>query len=80
LNPTEHHSNNAVLGAPAGWDQGATPCSTLSITRLEVDGLDAMVSFWRPTNEELQQLASGGLVSLWIFGAAHPVISVGVQP
>lgn len=28
-------SNNAVLGAPAGWDQQTLPCNALPVTRTD---------------------------------------------
>lgn len=77
---TQHPSNNAVIGAPVGWDQGTLPCSALPITRLDEDGLPVMVSFWRPSAEELARLNTGGSVSLWIYGTEHPVVSVGAEP
>lgn len=38
-----------------------------------------MVSFWRPTAEELEQLNAGGLVTLYVFGTMHPPVSIGVE-
>lgn len=80
MDRTQHRSNNQVLGAPPGWDQGALPCGALAITRTVVDGQPAMVSFWRPTPLELQLLQEGGTVAVWVYGLAHPPISVGVEP
>lgn len=77
---TQHPSNNAVLGAPPGWDQQQLPCDALPITRISIDGQAGMVSFWRPTPEELAQLAAGGLVSLCVLGGAHPPVSLWVTP
>jgi hypothetical protein len=78
MNPTQHPSNNAVLGAPAEWDQQGMPCSALPITRLEVSGQPTLASFWRPEPEELAALNAGGLVMLMVHSNAHPVVSVGV--
>ncbi|MBY0238474.1 MAG: hypothetical protein K2X55_04095 [Burkholderiaceae bacterium] len=76
----QHPSNNAVLGAPAGWDQGHVPCSALPITRTEVDGMPTVVSFWRPTAEELAVLNAGGSVALWVAGTSMPPVMVEVDP
>jgi len=56
----QHPSNNGVLGAPAGWDQGELPCNALPITRTHVGDLPAVVSYWRPDAEELAVLNAGG--------------------
>jgi hypothetical protein len=80
MDRTQHPTNNLVLGAPAGWDQQQLPCGALPVTQLMVDGQPAMVSFWRPSAEELAQLQAGAFVSLWVYGAGHPPVAVGVTP
>lgn len=80
MNRTQHPSNNAVLGAPAGWDQKELPCGALPITRTECQGVPAVVSFWRPTPEELAALNVGGSVALWVMGYTMPPVSLGVEP
>lgn len=75
---TQRPSNNRVLGAPKGWDQKALECGALPITQTEVDGMPAMVSFWRPDAAELEALQKGALVALWVIGEAHPPVSIGV--
>lgn len=76
--PTQHPSNNGVLGAPTSWDQSATPCSALAITRTEVDGHQVIASFWRPDSVELAMLQAGKPVVLFVYGSTHPVVSMGV--
>lgn len=77
---TQHPSNNHVLGAPPGWDQKELPCGALPVTQLLVEGKPAMVSFWKPDESDLAALAKGGMVTLWVYGASHPVVAVGVEP
>ena len=77
---TQHPSNNHVFGAPAGWDQKELPCGALPVTRTEVEGHVVMVSFWKPDAEELAALNRGDAVLLWVYGAVHPVVAVGVTP
>lgn len=79
MNPTRHPSNNALFGAPSGWDHDALPCDALPITRAEVDGQASLISFWRPTAEELEALFCGGLVVLHVLGHGHPVVALGVE-
>ena len=80
MNRMQHPSNNAVLGAPAGWDQEQLPCGALPITRTEWDGMPAVVSFWKPSAEELALLNAGGSVSLWLIGQTMPPAALGVEP
>ena len=80
MNRAQHPSNNAVLGAPAGWDQGELPCDALPITRVDWEGKPAVVSFWRPSLEELAQLQAGALVAVWCIGQTVPPMSVAVEP
>lgn len=80
MNPTQHPSNNRVLGAPKNWDQGELPCSALAITDMEFGGQQCVASFWLPRPEELAELNNGGTVVLMIFGQGMPPASVGVAP
>ncbi|MGT2429250.1 hypothetical protein ACU4HD_11980 [Cupriavidus basilensis] len=80
MNPIQHPSNNAVLSAPAGWDQSELPVSALAITRTAVEGTPAVVSFWKPTAEELALLNAGGCVGLCVLGQSMPPVSLEVMP
>lgn len=72
MNKIQHPSNNGVLGAPAGWDQGELPCNALPITRTHVGDLPAVVSYWRPSGEELAELNAGAAIALWVVGVTMP--------
>lgn len=76
----QHRSNNGVLGAPAGWDQGELPCNALPITRPHVGDLPAVVSYWRPDADELAALNAGGAIRLWVVGATMPPVMLDVEP
>lgn len=76
---TQHPSNNAVLGAPAGWDQTELPCGALPITRTEAGGVPAVVSYWQPSAAELALLNAGKPVALWVLGSTMPPVAVGVD-
>lgn len=76
MRPTQHPSNNAVLGAPQGWDQKDQPCSALAITRLEWDGVPHVVSFWLPSPEELVALNAGHPVQLQVVGQTMPPVAL----
>lgn len=79
MNRTQHPSNNAVLGAPAGWSQAELPVNALPITRTEVGGKPAVVSFWRPTAEEIADINAGAYVALWVLGSTMPPIAIQVS-
>lgn len=80
MRPTQHPSNNRVLGAPDGWEQHERPCGAIAITDSDLNGDPCVVSFWRPDAEELAALANGGLVSLWIIGDSMPPAAITVEP
>lgn len=80
MRPTQHPSNNRVLGAPADWDQNELPCGALAITDVVYEGVRHMVSFWRPDANDLAVLNAGGTVSLWVVGATMPPASINVEP
>jgi hypothetical protein len=79
MNRTQHPSNNLVLGAPSGWNQGELPCGALPVTRMVVEGKPAIVSFWKPTSEELVALNRGSSVALWVIGDTMPPVSLEVD-
>lgn len=79
MDRTQHRTNNAVLGAPAGWDQQALPCGALAVTRTDWDGIPAVVSFWKPTVEELAALQAGQKVALWVAGQTMPPVALTVE-
>ena len=64
MNKIQPPSNNGVLGAPAGWDQGDLP---------------AVVSYWHPSAEELAVLNSGGYITLWVLGATMPPVNLSIE-
>lgn len=71
----KHSSNNQIARA------GDIPnCDDLPITIIKDDERTyAIVSFWKPTPEELEILNSNGLVQLVVLGAGQPPVSVEVQ-
>lgn len=80
MNKHQHHTNNAVLGAPAGWNQAELPCAALPITRVNIEGMAAVVSYWKPSKNELAILAAGGSVALTVLGVTMPPVMLAVDP
>ncbi|NSX15986.1 hypothetical protein HTY52_18030 [Cupriavidus taiwanensis] len=79
MNKIQHPSNNDVLGAPAGWNQRELPVSALPITRTNVAGQPAVVSYWKPSAAELAALNAGGSVALWVIGQTMPPVALEVE-
>jgi hypothetical protein len=77
----QHKTNNAVIGAPKGWDQSKLPCDALPITITDWDGIPSCVSWWEPTAEERALIAAGAKVRLWVAGGInqHPPVCVDVD-
>lgn len=80
MRATQHISNTRVLGAPKGWNQAELPCSALPITDINDNGYRAVLSFWRPSADELAILNNGGMVTLCIPGTSMPPAALGVEP
>ena len=68
------------LGAPSDWDKGRSgPCVGLPIRDEQFrPGQNRMISAWHPTPKELQLIAAGAPIYLYIYGTAHPPVWVGV--
>jgi len=79
MNKHQHHTNNAVLGAPDGWDQAHLLCNALPITRIEIEGMPALVSYWKPSENELAMLTDGGSIALTVLGVTMPPVMLAVD-
>lgn len=80
MNKHQHHTNNGVLDAPKGWDQAQLPSDALPISRIEVEGMPAVVSYWKPSENELAALAAGGSIALTVLGVTMPPVTLAVDP
>lgn len=76
MRAVQHHSNTRVLGAPKGWQQGVLPIAALPITDSNQDGVQTILSFWKPDAEELALLNAGGLVALSVVGLNMPPVAI----
>ena len=78
MRPTQHPSNNDVLGAPPGV--AIEQCKALPITRARFeDGTPVVCSFWEPSAAERAALAAGAQVRLMCWGMTHAPVSLGVD-
>jgi hypothetical protein len=82
MKPTVHPSTTRVLKPPKDWNHEAMGvCDDLAITDTQTPhGLPQILSFWRPTTEELQLLQSGGAIVMSIIAVSIPPVSLAVVP
>lgn len=71
----QHASNNMLLGS-----NGIPNCDTVPATMvLDEDGSCRVLTFWRPTAEELTKLNQGQSVCLHVVGRFHPPVAITVE-
>lgn len=67
-----------VLGAPPDWIDDGVTCQGLPIRDVITPEGPFMISAWELSAAELQALANGETLKLWIRGTGHPVVSLSV--
>lgn len=81
MKPVEFVGQTLVLRPPAGHDNAtaATKIGGLPVLLMrDGDGYPQIVSCWKPSREELAQLAAGAVVRLVVWSAAMPPVSLDV--
>lgn len=75
----KHVNCNNILGAPKGEEDA---CDDLNIQRAHTMYGDrpvkCVVSFWKPTSEELALLNANGCIQLCVIGTTHPPLCLDV--
>ncbi len=72
---TSFDESNVVLGRPEGMSDDE--CSCLSVLRTETDGgTPVVVSCWKLTADELQEIIRTGRVWLTVCGQTMPPVTV----
>lgn len=79
MTPVMHSTNNRIIGAPADWDHSKVACPGLPVTDREMFGHRVMVSFWKPTEEEIEALKAGAMVALSVVGTVHPPVGMHIE-
>lgn len=67
MKPIQHSSNNTAFGV-----QGAA----LPVTQTQADGKPVLISFWKPTPEEMMALNTGALIALTVVGDKMPTVAL----
>lgn len=81
MKPVEFVGQTLVLKPPAGHDNAtaATKVGGLPVLLMcDGDGYAQIVSCWKPSPEELAQLAAGAVIRLVVMSAAMPPVWVDV--
>lgn len=78
--PASFDESNDVLGRPV--DMSDDDCAPLSIYRHVPDeGFPLMISCWKFTKEELDEINRTGRIWLTVYGVGHPPVHVsGIKP
>ena len=77
MKPIQHNSNNFVFEPPHGMSP--EQCVPLACTLIQYeDGARGIMSFWKPTAEELMMLQNGQHVIVTVMGTQMPPINVEV--
>lgn len=63
MKPIQHSTNTHMQG-------------TLPITKTQAEGGTAIVTFWKPTPEEMMILNMGGIVSMLVMSEAMPTVAI----
>jgi hypothetical protein len=79
MRAAQHSSNNAVLGAPAGWDQNKLPCHAIALTRSISDGMQVVSTYWQLTDDERAAIAAGALVRVTMPGFTVPPMALATE-
>lgn len=82
MNPFNHINCHRDFGKPKNWDETKNgKCETLPIMEWTdpISKLQFMVSYWKPSEEEIQQILDGKCIVLGVNGRIHPVVFVGTE-
>ncbi len=74
-----HPTTNHEFGTPNVWDHSNVPCDTLPVTLTTCEDLPAILSYWKPTPNELFMLRNGASVCLTILGTSMPPVILTVE-
>ena len=73
--PSSFPESNNYLNPPDGVD--VNTCQVLSVWQgPSADGVPLVISCWKPTKEELEQLNRTGRIWLYVWGATMPPVAL----
>ena len=76
MTPEKLRGNNVVrLEPPKDWDEAKFgPCETLDVHNTPI----GLTSVWKPSQDELAALVTGGSIALTIVSNVHPPVILSV--
>ncbi len=69
--PCSFEESDCVMSAPPGMEEAVDP---LSVVMGTMEGVPMVVSCWKPTREELDEITRTGRVWLMILGDTMPPV------
>jgi hypothetical protein len=75
MNPIDFPETNTTFGPPAGMTESQVqpvPAYCGQVRGGSCDGVEAVVVAWRPTREEIEQIAAGSPIYLTMIGGLPP--------
>ena len=75
MKPTDFPESNQVFGPPKGMTENQVRSIPAFVTTIQgggFDGTPAVIVAWKPTEEELIQLASGNPIFITMLGGLMP--------
>lgn len=76
MEPGHHSTCNMILGNGGLPGVQSVPACLVSN---EDGSFNSIATFWRPTPEELELLAKGGVVTLYCMSSHHPPVWITVN-
>ena len=77
--PANFEESNMVLNRPD--EMTSDDCDPLSVCKTEtVDGFPVVISCWKVTQEELEEIQKTGRVWLTVYGHTMPPVILGNKP
>jgi hypothetical protein len=81
MRSTATRNANANYQAPRNWDAKTLgECGDLSVRVDSFNGIQDMVSTWKPDADDLRKLNEGGVIELHLLGPQPPVLMEIVDP
>lgn len=72
--PASFDESNCVIDKPESMTRDE--CGALSAWQGTVDGIPVLISYWKLTAEELEEVKRTGRVWLWVWGHSMPPVSM----
>lgn len=67
------NTTSGQMAAPGDWDHSQVSISPLFVTNGSINGHKVFATYWKPTNEEIEQLVLGGVIEVLCLGAQTPM-------